>query len=63
MIAQMQGKYQLHVFPDAGHFLHEDQPAKVAAVVAEFWRRNERGAGGLVLPPKVGETVKGMEKS
>lgn len=51
-IAQMQGKYQLHVFPEAGHFVHEDRPAQVAAVVAEFWRRNDRAA--LVLPPKVG---------
>lgn len=59
----MQGKYQLHVFPDAGHFLQEDQPAKVAAVVAEFWRRNERGSGGLVLPPKVGERAMGKGKS
>lgn len=63
MIAQMQGKYQLHVFPDAGHFLQEDQPAKVAAVVAEFWRRNERVGGGLVLPPKVGEKVEEKGKS
>ncbi|ERF68540.1 Protein phosphatase methylesterase 1 [Endocarpon pusillum Z07020] len=60
MIGQMQGKYQLHVFPDAGHFLHEDQPAKVAAVVAEFWRRNDRAA--LVLPPKVGVGLKGHGK-
>lgn len=53
MIGQMQGKYQLQVFPEAGHFVHEDQPAKVAAVVAEFWRRNNRL--GLVLPRKVGK--------
>ena len=30
MIGQMQGKYQLQVFPDAGHFIQEDQPAKTA---------------------------------
>lgn len=60
MIGQMQGKYQLQVFPEAGHFLHEDQPAKVAAVVAEFWRRNERAS--LVLPPKVGQEAVGEEK-
>jgi protein phosphatase methylesterase 1 len=59
MIGQMQGKYQLQVFPDAGHFVHEDQPAKVAGVVADFWRRNDRAA--LVLPPKVGEAGSGME--
>ena len=52
MIGQMQGKYQLQVFPEAGHFLHEDQAEKTAMTVAEFYRRNDRSA--LVLPPKVG---------
>ncbi|KAL8631523.1 hypothetical protein Q9189_002741 [Teloschistes chrysophthalmus] len=33
MIGQMQGKYQLQVFPDAGHFIQEDQPAKTAMVL------------------------------
>jgi protein phosphatase methylesterase 1 len=56
MIGQMQGKYQLQVFPEAGHFLHEDLPAKTAMVVADFYRRNERGS--LVLPPKVDELIK-----
>ncbi|KAI4247688.1 MAG: hypothetical protein L6R40_001274 [Gallowayella cf. fulva] len=51
MIGQMQGKYQLQVFPDAGHFIQEDQPEKTALVVADFYRRNDRSA--LVLPPKV----------
>jgi protein phosphatase methylesterase 1 len=51
-IGQMQGKFQMQIFPDAGHFLHEDQPARTAGVLADFYRRNERGA--LVLPPKVG---------
>lgn len=51
MIGQMQGKYQLQVFPEAGHFLHEDQAEKTAMTVAEFYRRNDRSA--LVLPPKV----------
>lgn len=55
MIGQMQGKYQLQVFPEAGHFVHEDQPAKTAQVVADFFRRNDRGA--LVLPPKVGAGI------
>ena len=50
------GKYQLAVFPDAGHFVHEDQPAKTAQVVADFYRRNDRSA--LVLPPKVGDMLK-----
>ena len=56
MIGQMQGKYQLQVFPEAGHFVHEDQPAKTAQVVADFYRRNDRSA--LVLPPKVGDLLK-----
>ena len=60
MISQMQGKYQLQVFPNAGHFVHEDQPEKVAGVMAEFWRRNDRG--GLVLPPKVGVGLKERDK-
>lgn len=55
----MQGKYQLQVFPDAGHFIHEDQPARTAQVLAEFWERNSRV---LVLPRKVGEMVKEKEK-
>lgn len=55
-IAQMQGKYQLHIFPDAGHFIHEDLPEKTAAVIVEFWKRNDRG--NLVLPPKVGDLLR-----
>jgi len=55
MIGQMQGKYQLVVFPDAGHFIQEDLPGKTAAVLVDFWRRND--GRGLVLPRKVGEGV------
>lgn len=33
MIGQMQGKYQLIVLPEVGHFLHEDAPEKTAAAV------------------------------
>lgn len=47
------GKYQLQVFPEAGHFIQEDQPSKTAQVLADFYRRNDRSA--LVLPPKVGD--------
>lgn len=54
MIGQMQGKYQLQVFPEAGHFVHEDQAEKTAMIIADFYRRNDRSA--LVLPPKVGAT-------
>ena len=43
----------MQIFPDAGHFVHEDQPARTAAVLADFYSRNDRSA--LVLPPKVGQ--------
>lgn len=52
----MQGKYQLHIFPEAGHFIHEDVPEKTADVIVEFWKRNDRGS--LVLPPKVGDLLR-----
>jgi protein phosphatase methylesterase 1 len=52
----MQGKYQLQVFPEAGHFVHEDLPEKVAQTVAGFYRRSDRGA--LVLPMKVDELIR-----
>ncbi|OQN95597.1 hypothetical protein B0A48_18302 [Cryoendolithus antarcticus] len=55
MIGQMQGKFQLVVLPEAGHFVHEDVPAKVAGLLVEFWKRNDRSA--MVLPPKVGELL------
>ena len=56
MIGQMQGKYQLQVFPDAGHFIHEDQAEKTAMILADFYRRNDGNA--LILPPKVGSLPK-----
>lgn len=55
-IGQMQGKYELQILPEAGHFVHEDYPDKVAAVVAEFYHRNDRST--LVLPPKVDELIR-----
>ncbi|KAF2850765.1 protein phosphatase methylesteras-like protein 1 [Plenodomus tracheiphilus IPT5] len=55
MIGQMQGKFQLQVFPTAGHFLQEDQPEKTAEVVVEFIKRNDRST--LVLPPKVSDML------
>ncbi|CAG8466865.1 11392_t:CDS:2 [Ambispora gerdemannii] len=47
-IAQMQGKYQLHVMPEAGHMLQEDAPDRTATALVDFFTRNER----LVLPVK-----------
>ena len=53
------GKYQLQVFPEAGHFIQEDQPEKTAMTLADFYRRNDRSA--LVLPPKVGDLLKNKQ--
>lgn len=47
------GKFQLQIFPEAGHFIQEDQPAKTAQVLVDFYKRNDRSA--LVLPPKVAD--------
>ena len=49
------GKYALQVFPEAGHFIHEDLPEKTAIALVDFFRRNDRSA--LVLPPKVSEML------
>ena len=54
------GKFQLQVFPAAGHFLQEDLPEKTAEVVVEFAKRNDRSA--LVLPQKVGDLLKQGKK-
>ncbi|ODV60363.1 phosphoprotein phosphatase methylesterase 1 ASCRUDRAFT_76361 [Ascoidea rubescens DSM 1968] len=40
MIGQMQGKFQLIVFLESGHFLHEDLPNKTALSLIDFWKRN-----------------------
>ncbi|ORY76902.1 Alpha/Beta hydrolase protein [Leucosporidium creatinivorum] len=42
MIGQMQGKYQLEVFPDSGHCVQEDAPDKTADTLLAFWERNDR---------------------
>ncbi|KAG7087681.1 hypothetical protein E1B28_013629 [Marasmius oreades] len=42
MIGQMQGKFQMEVVPGVGHMLHEDDPTKLAQILVDFWRRNER---------------------
>lgn len=36
--------------------MHEDCPEKVANIVADFYKRSDRG--GLVLPPKVDELIR-----
>lgn len=50
------GKYNLQVFPEAGHFIHEDLPEKTAVSLVDFYRRNDRSA--IVLPPKVSDLLK-----
>ncbi|ORY48596.1 protein phosphatase methylesterase [Rhizoclosmatium globosum] len=42
MIGQMQGKFQVVVFPESWHYVQEDVPDKFAASVADFWRRNQK---------------------
>ncbi|KHN99952.1 Protein phosphatase methylesterase, eukaryotic [Metarhizium album ARSEF 1941] len=59
-IGQMQGKYALQVFPEAGHFIHEDIAEKTAISLADFYRRNDRSA--LVLPPKVSDLLRQGKK-
>jgi protein phosphatase methylesterase 1 len=51
------GKYALQVFPEAGHFIHEDLPGKTAIAIVDFYKRNDRSA--MVLPPKVSDMLKG----
>lgn len=55
MIGQMQGKFQLTVLPEAGHFVQEDVPARTAQLMVEFFKRNDRSA--MVLPPKVADLL------
>ncbi|KAK3675634.1 Protein phosphatase methylesterase 1 [Recurvomyces mirabilis] len=55
MIGQMQGKFQLVVVPEAGHFVQEDVPEKTAQLLVEFFGRNDRSA--MVLPPKVSDLL------
>ncbi|PPQ83492.1 hypothetical protein CVT25_006982 [Psilocybe cyanescens] len=52
MIGQMQGKFQQVVVPGVGHMLHEDNPTRIAEILVEFWKRNERMLVGI---KKVGE--------
>ncbi|KAJ6445958.1 carboxylesterase-mitochondrial 37S ribosomal protein YmS2 [Purpureocillium lavendulum] len=59
-IGQMQGKYALQVFPEAGHFIQEDIPEQTAISLVDFYRRNDRSA--LVLPPKVSDLLKQGKK-
>ncbi|KAJ3067893.1 Protein phosphatase methylesterase 1 [Podochytrium sp. JEL0797] len=42
MIGQMQGKFQMVVFPESLHYVQEDVPGQFAGALAEFWRRNQK---------------------
>jgi protein phosphatase methylesterase 1 len=56
----LSGKYALQVFPEAGHFIHEDLPEKTATTIVDFYKRNDRSA--LVLPPKVSDLLRAGKK-
>lgn len=55
-----EGKFQLHVLPEAGHFVQEDAPLKTATMIVDFFRRNDQSA--FVMPPKVSEMLARGEK-
>lgn len=40
-IGQMQGKFQMIVYPESGHSVQEDIPDKLVAALLEFWKRNQ----------------------
>jgi len=40
-IGQMQGKFQMEIFPECGHLMNEDAPDKIAAVLNDFYSRNK----------------------
>jgi len=52
MIGQMQGRYQMIVVPNVGHMIHEDEPTRLAEILVEFWKHNDRVIFGV---KKVGE--------
>ncbi|EIW71846.1 hypothetical protein TREMEDRAFT_28267 [Tremella mesenterica DSM 1558] len=59
MVGQMQGKFQLEVMQDVGHYLHEDDPTKLANIILAFWKRNTRM---IVLPGKIGSKLVGVRR-
>jgi len=40
-IGQMQGKFQMEIFPECGHLMNEDAPDKLATVLNDFYNRNK----------------------
>ncbi|KAI8973340.1 PIN domain-like protein [Mycotypha africana] len=57
IIGQMQGKFQLNIFPESGHFVQEDTPMKTAACLVEFWRRNRK----LIIMEHAPSSIKSYE--
>lgn len=49
-----QGKFQLEVFPDVGHVMHEDAPERTADLMIAFHERNDK-SNVLAGVKKVGE--------
>ncbi|KAJ3122011.1 Protein phosphatase methylesterase 1 [Physocladia obscura] len=41
-IGQMQGKFQVVVYPESWHYVQEDVPDKLAETLTEFWTRNQK---------------------
>lgn len=59
IVGQMQGKYQLIVFQDSGHFIQEDVPKKAAITLIDFWRRSDNR--NVVIKTNWGNTQKKTE--
>ncbi|KIM62710.1 hypothetical protein SCLCIDRAFT_118979 [Scleroderma citrinum Foug A] len=57
MIGQMQGKFWLEVMSNhgVGHLVHEDDPTRLAEILSEFWRKNERLEVRGTVVKRVGE--------
>lgn len=62
MIGQMQGKYQLLVLPEVGHFVHEDAPEKTAVAVSCVLEAGRRwwGEDANVRVGSLWSFIKGM---
>ncbi|KAH8929569.1 protein phosphatase methylesterase [Atractiella rhizophila] len=52
MVAQMQGKYQLVVYQEVGHCLHEDAPERLATTMLDFVKRNSQSQEDILRKVK-----------
>lgn len=57
MIGQMQGKFWLEVMSGrgVGHLVHEDDPTRLAEILSDFWRKNEKLDVRGTIIKRVGE--------